>query len=87
MRAIDADSLISLVKDSTILGNGFKQAFVAIVKGEPTIEPDILTCEDCKYADEKPISDGRHWCNLHGYFMYYCSDDTKTERAIRSGRS
>ena len=47
MRAIDADSLISLVKDSTILGNGFKQAFVAIVKGEPTIELEIIYCKDC----------------------------------------
>ena len=39
MRPIDADSLIDLVQDSTILGDGFKQAFIAIVKGEPTINP------------------------------------------------
>lgn len=40
MRAIDADSLINLVMDATILGDGFKQAFTAIVNGEPTIEPE-----------------------------------------------
>lgn len=43
MRLIDADHLISLVNDATILGNGFKQAFTAIVNGEPTIEPERKT--------------------------------------------
>ena len=51
MRAIDADSLIDLVRDSTILGRGFKQAFVAIVNGEPTIEPTIIRCKDCKHFE------------------------------------
>ena len=32
MRCIDADHLIGLVKDATILGDGFKQAFIAIVR-------------------------------------------------------
>lgn len=36
MRLIDADSLIDLVTDSTILGDGFKTAFCALVNGEPT---------------------------------------------------
>lgn len=40
MRMIDADTLIALVQDSTILGDGFKQAFCALVNGEPTIEPE-----------------------------------------------
>ena len=40
MRLIDADHLIGLVNDATILGDGFKQAFTAIVNGEPTIEPE-----------------------------------------------
>lgn len=43
MRCIDADHLIGLVKDATILGDGFKQAFIAIVRGEPTIEPERNT--------------------------------------------
>ena len=43
MRLIDADALIALVEDSTILGDGFKQAFCAIVRGEPTIEPERKT--------------------------------------------
>lgn len=42
-------------------------------------QPEILTCEDCKYADDKPISDGRHWCIIHGSFMYYCSDAERRE--------
>lgn len=40
MRLIDGDALIALVQDSTILGDGFKQAFCALVNGEPTIEPE-----------------------------------------------
>ena len=40
MRAIDADSIIKLVTDSTILGDGFKYVFVALVNGEPTIQPE-----------------------------------------------
>ena len=42
-RLIDVDALIALVQDSTILGNGFKQAFCALVNGEPTIEPERKT--------------------------------------------
>lgn len=40
MRLVDADHLVSLVNDATILGDGFKQAFTSIVNGEPTIEPE-----------------------------------------------
>ena len=38
MRLIDADILIHLVTDSTILGDGFKTAFCALVNGEPTVK-------------------------------------------------
>ena len=40
MRLIDADALIALVQNATILGGGFKQAFCALVNGEPTVEPE-----------------------------------------------
>lgn len=41
----------------------------------PSAEPEIICCEDCKYAKEgKPINDGRYWCAIHNSFMYYCSD-------------
>lgn len=53
MRTIDADALIALVQDSTILGDGFKQAFCALVNGEPTIEPE-LTWHEC--FDDDPAS-------------------------------
>lgn len=49
MRLIDADALVSLVNDATILGDGFKQAFVAIVNGEPTVEPERKTGKWVKY--------------------------------------
>ena len=54
MRLVDADHLVDLVNDATILGDGFKQAFTAIVSGEPTIEPERKweTCFDC------PLSNG-----------------------------
>lgn len=49
------------------------------VNGLPSAQPEITACDDCKYADDKPISDGRRWCNLHGFFMYYCSDAERRE--------
>lgn len=57
MRLIDADNLINLVTDSTILGGGFKQAFCAIVNGEPTVEQEqkvgSMTREDAIYELER----------------------------------
>lgn len=64
MRLIDADSLISLVMDSTILGDGFKQAFAAIVNGEPSVQP--ILCGECKHY--KQDSQGIPYCYRHrGY--------------------
>ena len=58
MRAIDADALIALVQDSTILSYGFKQAFCALVNGEPTIKPQQNTdCAGCKLYKEMYGSD------------------------------
>lgn len=39
----------------------------------PAVEPDILTCADCRYADGQ-IADGRYWCKYHEDYMRYCSD-------------
>ena len=78
MRAIDADSLVNLVRDSTILGSGFKQAFVAIVNGEPTIEPEIIRCCDCKHYN------AGFECLIEGYGIerdkdWYCADAERRE--------
>lgn len=40
----------------------------------PSAQPEIIYCEDCKYADEKRIADGRHWCNLNNGYLSYCSE-------------
>ena len=40
----------------------------------PSAEPEIIKCENCKHRGEKPIADGRYWCNIHVAYMYYCSD-------------
>ena len=37
-RYIDAEKLIMLVRDATILSDGFKNIFIAIVSGEPTAD-------------------------------------------------
>lgn len=37
-------------------------------------QPEIIRCKDCKHRGEKPIADGRYWCEIHDTFMYYCSD-------------
>ena len=53
MRSIDADALIALVQNSTILGDGFKQAFCALVNGEPTVKPEQnMDCAGCKLLKE-----------------------------------
>lgn len=45
------------------------------LKNDPEAEwVEIVRCKDCKHRGEKPIADGRYWCELHGTFMYYCSD-------------
>ena len=40
----------------------------------PPAQPEIIHCRDCKHRGEKPIADGRYWCEIHDTFMYYCSD-------------
>lgn len=35
---------------------------------------NLVWCRECKYSDGKPIADGRYWRNMHGSFMYYCSE-------------
>lgn len=35
---------------------------------------DICFCEECMFADEEPIVDGRYWCAVHQCFMHFCSD-------------
>ena len=68
MRCIDADNLIGLVKDATILGDGFKQAFIAIVRGEPTIEPERKTGKWILVTD----SNGQHYvCDHCGEWRYH----------------
>ena len=83
MRCIDADHLIGLVKDATILGDGFKQAFIAIVRGEPTIEPERkvgkwidshTTCSECGWqmiddVTESPNIVGFNFCPRCGCAM------------------
>ena len=51
MRLIDADALIALVQDSTILGDGFKWAFCALVNGEPTIKPERKKMSNKEWVD------------------------------------
>ena len=50
------------------------QAYLSKIKDLPSAQPEIVRCKECKYRGEKPIADGRYWCELHDTFMYYCSD-------------
>lgn len=54
MRLIDADHLTGLINDTTILRDGFKWAFIAIVDGEPTVipKPQWIPCSE-RLPDEK----------------------------------
>ena len=49
MRLIDADSLVALVNDTTILTERFKEMFISIVNGEPSVQPEIIHCKECKH--------------------------------------
>ena len=45
------------------------------LRNDPEAEwVEIVRCKNCKHRVEKPIGDGRYWCELHDAFMYYCSD-------------
>ena len=83
MRLIDADALIADL-DKGLWGKDYDKALAeAIIREEPSVE--IIRCQDCKYTDgEPPIADGRSWCVLHGSFMYYCSDGSRSEKPNNS---
>lgn len=55
----------------------------AEIESLPAAEPsgELIRCKDCKHRGEKPIADGRYWCELHGTFMYYCSDAERIEKS------
>lgn len=84
MRAVDADSLIRLVNDATILSNGFKLAFTRIVNGEPTIEPEtgrwILITDNngqhyiCDHCGEWKYHQHQKFCGECGLKMEECED-------------
>ena len=43
----------------------------------------FLRCKDCKFTDgERPIADGRYWCELHSSFMYFCSDAERRDDCV-----
>ena len=47
---------------------------IRTIEALPPAQSEIIECKDCKYRGEKPIAGGRYLCNIHGAFMYYCSD-------------
>ena len=72
-RLIDADALIALVQDSTILKDGFKYAFDALVKGEPTVDANHIA-DDGKKVDAVPVKHG-HWIEEDEEIIEYkCSE-------------
>ena len=88
IRLVDADHLVFLVNDATILGDGFKQAFTAIVNGEPTINPvkkgkwiiytlSMFDGEDCKCSECGQISCAPYWnfCPNCGSRMEGCEQE------------
>ena len=78
MRLIDADALLDLIHDSTILTDGFVATMTAIIAGEPTVYPertDVVQCKDCKRSGKcfREI----HFISDNGVFSFkltdYCS--------------
>lgn len=58
----------------TSIREAFEKGFRIGVKKALSEHPEIIRCKDCKHRGEKPITDGRYWCDIHDTFMYYCSD-------------
>lgn len=62
-------------------GTGMTYEALAHAMVEIQLAPsiDICFCKECISADEKPIADGRYWCNSHGCYMRFCSDGERGE--------
>ena len=69
---ISRQAAIDVAKEE--LDNGTFYDIPSKIEYLPSAQPEIITCENCKYADGKKIADGRRWCSLHGVYMKYCSD-------------
>jgi hypothetical protein len=66
--AIDASESFGMLD-----GYADQQELIYRIRQLPSAE-SIVRCKDCKHREEKPIADGRYWCEIHDTFMYYCSD-------------
>jgi hypothetical protein len=58
-----------------VLPDDWVEQIVNRLRNDPEAEwVEVTRCKDCKHRGEKPIADGRYWCDIHDTFMYYCSD-------------
>lgn len=74
---ISRQSVLSYIDRIKHQGTGKEKSFDFLekyVSKLPSVQPEIIRCKDCKHRGEKPIADGRYWCEVHDTFMYYCSD-------------
>ena len=76
------DGKISITRNNGLEIYSDEAVPVEYLQTLPSAEPEIVMCKECKHRGEKPIADGRYWCDIHGTFMYYCSD---AERKIDGG--
>jgi hypothetical protein len=71
MRMIDADALKDAIEDNFI-GNTYD--INKVVDAQPTIQPEIVRCKDCKYAEY--IDDVQTlWCTECGTGRTVAPDD------------
>jgi len=73
MRLIDADALNDLIRESTIMGDGFVRAVVAIVNGEPTVQPEpqwIPCSETVDIPDHEIMACDKYGEIMLGYLVY-----------------
>ena len=84
MRLVDADKLKKDVLDLRDCYNGFSDTFdkaciIGVIDEQPTAQPEIIRCEDCKWYD------GAECCERNGIFVgfvadtFYCADGEKKE--------
>ena len=83
MRVYDDDCISRQAAIDAIIEAGITEydetLAIEQVEKVPSVQPEIIRCKDCKHRGEKPIADGRYWCELHDTFMYYCSDAERRE--------
>lgn len=78
-RVLDDTDVVGADREKYSWGIRLIESNIEDIKELPSASSEIICCRDCKHRGEKPIADGRYWCERHYAFMHYCSDAERSE--------